>query len=346
MAERLGSVRVQAEALSSLAARMPWPDAERALTRAIDLAETAGLLNQADRAHHNLGFWLSYYLADFRQARHHYLRAAELNRQRGAIGSEWRSRHDAAWVAIEQGDMASAARELNELRESVEMTHQPELLAGDLDETEVFFYLAKGDVPEAIERANVLRAQYREAGNVPGLWFIMPHLVDGLLQLGDESEAEAAVQEAIDLSAQTPSAGWQCICQTAAHLASQGQTEIVRQQLSEVACAMANQQHPAFGDLSLSWAQARLAAAEGRWPEAWEAFRATAEGLSRPGLRCWTARVWRHWAEALLQRGEPGDWGAAQDLLKRAHAKFEAIGAGPYAQQVKEQLEHLAQDKN
>ncbi len=57
MAERLGVVRVQAEALTTLGllSNLSTEDALAAFSRAIGLAEAAGLLAQASRAHHNMG---------------------------------------------------------------------------------------------------------------------------------------------------------------------------------------------------------------------------------------------------------------------------------------------------
>ena len=76
MAERLGAVRVQAEALTTLGflPGQPHEEAVSALTRAVELAESEGLLYQATRAHQNLGGRLD----DAQAAREHFLRAAEL----------------------------------------------------------------------------------------------------------------------------------------------------------------------------------------------------------------------------------------------------------------------------
>jgi hypothetical protein len=59
-------------------------------------------------------------------------------------------------------------------------------------------------------------------------------------------------------------------------------------------------------------------------------------------MRWYAARFLREWAEALLERGEPGDHEQALSLLGQAAAEFEAIGAPLYAEQAKRRMNELA----
>jgi hypothetical protein len=91
----------------------------------------------------------------------------------------------------------------------------------------------------------------------------------------------------------------------------------------------------------LSWAEANLAMAEGRWPEALAAFETAVDTLVRTNLRWYRARTLVDWAEAHLARGESGDHERAGELLREAEAEFEAMGAPLYVDRVKGHLEKL-----
>jgi len=90
MAERLGVVRVQAEALTTLGllAKQSTEEALAAFSRAVELAEAAGLLAEASRAHHNMATVLVEKQGQLAAARYHFGRAAELSRQTGAVAEE------------------------------------------------------------------------------------------------------------------------------------------------------------------------------------------------------------------------------------------------------------------
>ena len=86
MAERLGAVDIQADALATMGMLYDGtPEvALEVLNRAVELAESNDLPYQAARAHTNLAYLLHSAMADFRTARDHNRRAAELSRQRGS----------------------------------------------------------------------------------------------------------------------------------------------------------------------------------------------------------------------------------------------------------------------
>jgi hypothetical protein len=92
----------------------------------------------------------------------------------------------------------------------------------------------------------------------------------------------------------------------------------------------------------MGWAEANLAAAEGRWPEAWASFGQVVELLTRAGARWHLALVMRDWADAYLARGEAGDVVRARELLSKVKAAFEAMGSPFYARRVEKQLEDLS----
>ena len=101
----------------------------------------------------------------------------------------------------------------------------------------------------------------------------------------------------------------------------------------------------AFDKENLSLAEARLAVAEARWPEALAAFEAAANLEARMSKRWHRAQTLREWAEAHLARrrspsgeDEPGDLKHARERLQESLALFEDMNLPLYAARVRERL--------
>jgi hypothetical protein len=125
--------------------------------------------------------------------------------------------------------------------------------------------------------------------------------------------------------------------------ARQGETEAARHLLAKAHERADERGEFGFWEPYLGWAEANLAMAEGRWPEALAAFEAEAEALDDRNLRWQRARTLTDWAEAHLARGESGDRRSAGKLLRQAEAEFEAMGAPIYAGQVRARLDEVRQ---
>ncbi|HSJ58479.1 MAG TPA: tetratricopeptide repeat protein, partial [Anaerolineae bacterium] len=105
MAERCDAAAVQADTLATLGVLPDTPSEEAAqmLGRAVELAESAGHLEIAVRAHHNLAVALRGTLADFDGAFLHFMRAADLAKKRGAAHEEIFSVGAAMGVVLDNG---------------------------------------------------------------------------------------------------------------------------------------------------------------------------------------------------------------------------------------------------
>jgi hypothetical protein len=121
----------------------------------------------------------------------------------------------------------------------------------------------------------------------------------------------------------------------------QGEIEEAHRLLSEAREKAIEQGSRAVDLYMLSWAEAHLAVAQGRWLEAMAAFEAAADGAERCGAMWLRARLLQEWAEAQLLRGEPGDRERARELLHEAKAEFEGMGVAVYAAQLEERLEQI-----
>jgi tetratricopeptide (TPR) repeat protein len=341
MAERLGAVKVQAEALSTLGILpgLPRDEAVAALARAVELAESAGLLDQASRAHNNLALLLE----DQRASRDHLLRAAELARQQGAVGDELLLAVNAAGTAIELGDLAAAVNELQSLRPLLDAVPASSQGARVFRELEAQVPRYRGELAEAIARLRSLQAEARAAGDLQALagWDLALALLWTWEQFGEEEEVEATLQEALELSKR----GWPTAvparCLISIRRSLQGDIAEARRLLFEAREKADDHGGFAVWDFFLFVTEAHLALAEGRWPEALAAFEATADSFSRRQQRWDRARILIDWAEAHLARGESRDRERAGELLREAEAEFEAMGAPLYVRRVRARLEGL-----
>jgi len=343
MAERLGSVQVQAEALTTLGllASQSTDEALAAFSRAIELAEPAGLLAQASRAHHNMGNALGEKQGQFAAARYHLGRAAELSRQTGAVAEEMFSRNQALTIGLAQGDLQFAEQEIAALQRLLEMAPDPGPGTLSLHEAEALLQRYRGELEPAVEHLTSLCDQARAAGDLQFLLAFLSDLSEPLLELGREAEGVAVLEEATSLEDRLKQ-GASSLLGMVTHRAKQGQIEAARQLLARVRARAADRPLNLVGSIQMGWAEANLQAAEKRWPEAWASFDYVLDQLTRAGVRWYRAQVLRDWAEAHLARGEAGDAERARELLRQAMVEFEAMGAPIYAGRVQQQLNEIA----
>jgi tetratricopeptide (TPR) repeat protein len=341
MAERLGAVRVQAEALATLGILpdVPYEEAVSVLTQAVELAESAGLLDQAARAHNNLGGAL----IDPEASREHYLRAAELDRQRGEILGEFLYRAGAAEQSLFLGDLAAVDEALPSLRLLLDAAEESGWMTRYLRLLEAMLLRYRGELTEAIEGLRSLRTSARARGNLQGLAQVNEELASAYIweEVGEEEELEAILQETLDLDKRGMGTAVPGLCLLSVQRARQGEPGAARHLLADAHERAAEQSELVRWEPYLSWAEANLALAEGHWPEALAAFETTVDTLSCRKLRWRRARTLVDWAEAHLARGESGDRERAGELLREAEAEFEAMGAPIYVKRVRDHLENL-----
>jgi hypothetical protein len=344
MAERLGAVRVQTEALTTLAILpdIPHEEAISVLTQAIELAESAGLLDQAARAHNNLGVTL----IDPEAAREHFLRAAELQRQRGEIASEVFSACNAANESLWLGDLAAVEKILPSLWQLLDAVEEPGRIAMNLREVEAALQRFQGELAEALEGWRVFRREARAVGYLQAVGGANLRMAFACLweEVGQEEEVEAILQELLDLGERGMGTAIPARTLLSVQRARQGEIGAARHLLDN-----AREQAALLGQLVpwepyLVWAEAHLALAGGHWPEALAAFKAGVDVLGRRKLRWHRARTLLDWAEAHAARGKRGDHSRARELLREAQAAFEEMGAPRYVAVAAQRLEALEAD--
>jgi tetratricopeptide (TPR) repeat protein len=341
MAEQLGAVRVQTEALCTLGILpgLSYEESVSTLTRAIELAEAAGLLDQASRAHNNLGNQL----LDAEASREHFLRAAELDLQRGEVLSHLLVAGTAAHYSLLLGELAVVEEELPSLWQLLDTAREKGRIAGQLRQLEALLLRYQGKLAEAIEGLQSLRAEARAAGDHQRVSLLSIELGHACVmdEAGEEEEVEALLQEMVDLGAQGMAAPVVFPCLLSVRRARRGQARTARSLLEDAYEMAAKEGGVAEWEAWLWWAKANVEMAEGHWAAACDTFESVIALLARRKLRWHRARGMLEWGEAHLSHGESSDRERALELLREAEVEFEAMGAHGYVERVRGRLEEL-----
>jgi tetratricopeptide (TPR) repeat protein len=344
MAERLGAVDVQADTLITLGI-LPNQSAEDvlgSLTRAVEIAELNNLLEIASRAHHNLGVKKSNLLGD-QQAEHgHYMRAAELDRTRGAVKDELFNLCSAAIVLNGLGEFTKVESTLPMLEHLLSEVADSSPSRRSVNGVKFGLLQSQGKFEQALQLLKVDQLETRQQGELQGLYIINMDLALILLEMyqlqGIDSlpEAEMLLNEAIELAdSGVVYKSWPCFWLSMVYT-FQGRYQGARKMLDTAKQAI---EHLTFWDeKNMALAEAHLAAAEQRWQEAFSHYETAIGVLARQGLRLEWARTLQEWAVAHVTRRKPDDYERANELYLEALNLFEKIGTSYYSNYVKEQI--------
>ena len=348
MAEQLEIVDVQANALATMGL-LPDQHPEssiQALTRAVEIAESAGLLSHAARAHTNLAAILANRTQDFQTARDHYRRSAELRRLKGSKAGELLALGGVAEISLLLGDLDGAQATFPILRELLDEVIDPGPAVFHFRKIEAFLLRYRGDLEGAARRLRVLQAEERQRGNLQNLIEVNSQLAEILLesyafQSGTGvrmwDEAEESLEEARVISeGGIGDKQWLC-CLLSMIRTHQGRLEDAQCLLDEAREANSLQSTP-INKGWLSFAEAKLRTVEEDWTEALAAFDSTLAIFTELQMRWWRARVLQDWAEMYAARGMPVDYEQAMVLLREALALFDSMGATFYSELVKDKL--------
>ena len=354
MAERLGSVDVQADTLTTIGI-LPDQDADETLAvlrRAVELAEGAGLLQIAFRAYHNLGIMTDVFEADLHKARGYLLRAAEMAHRRGSASEELISQRSVRGYMLNLGELAAAEAHLVELEALVATLPDPETESLEIEAGQPRLLAMKGQWTESLLLLREILPKARQRGNLQTVGGMCSELAAlriemdrlGLLEGGDRNaalaEAEAAVQESMDTGAvgEKDEAGGLCLLSTV--YARSGRFEEAHRLLAR-ARQKGRERTTAWTESRLQNAERDLAEAEGRWADALALTEEIAGFEARLGRRWHWARALMDWAAVHIQIGKPTGLQRAQALLREARSTFAGMGATGYADVTDERLETL-----
>jgi serine phosphatase RsbU (regulator of sigma subunit) len=346
MAEHLGALDVQADALATIGVLPNQSDevALEALTKAVEIAESAGLLDIAHRAHHNLGVNISNFLGDQRVARDHYLKAAELARKRGAAYEELFSLMNAITVSLGLGELAVVEKTLPKIKQLVDIISDPAPAKLKLRGIEAELMINRGQWEEALQLLRNAQTEAQERGDLQNLLHNSVGIADVLTDLDylgepvDWGEAEAALKTAIEISDRGVGGRvWPRCLMSIVH-ARQGAFHDARVYLDE-ADEVTGSTPTIWDEGSLKYTEAELSTAEKRWSDALTAYEIVAGIAARLDMKPWWASMLRLWADVYISRGEPTDLERAQALLREALSAYEDMGLSYYIGLVEERLQ-------
>lgn len=332
MARRQENVEVQADALSTLGilSNVSVEEALDALHHSIALAEEAGLLAIAARAHLNTGSMTRSLLGDQEAARPHFLRSAELSRRRGVIQEEFMAMIGYTSISFQVGDLEEVERTLKQLENYPRRLPDPYTFQVEIDFFRAMIHSIRGEMDLALPPLRQQADQARQRGDLQTLANTLSTLSDILSEmyrqgaLTDANELEAVLQEALSLAQRgqgSPSAVYAslAILRSLQHRFDEARQAIQAGRQSQETCY-------AVRDLLLEVAEIELAANEGRLEQALAGYESL-QNRPQKTSRWHSARLDTSWAELLLQHGEPADLEHAQELLLKAQAVFEKIGS-------------------
>ncbi|HMA33974.1 MAG TPA: hypothetical protein VKY74_05775 [Chloroflexia bacterium] len=335
LAEQLGDPEIQAEALITWAVSARQPLAERIamMERAVALAEGAGRLSTAVRAHNNLGVFLE----DRRAAREHQRRGAALARRAGLTDQEFGCRTNACHISLQLGDFAAVEADLPPLRAILDPANKKRVQ--QVWFVEGVLWHDQGAWAAAEERLRAAQALAVEIGNLRVVADTNMELADLLIEQGAWAVAAPLVEETIALAGQVgydPVEPYGLLILIHAH---EGRLADAQRLLAEIRALAAADPHR---DEKLAAAVAALAVAQAHWDAAWAAFAVQAAAEARQEARWSHARTLTNWAAAHLARGAPEDHAAARALLHEARALYESWPVPPYVARVDALLAQVA----
>lgn len=342
LAEKLGIVEVQADTLATLGIlpNIPPDEARQSLRKAIALAEEAGLLATAVRAHDNLSEMLIVDL-DYSAGRAHQIRARELTQKMGMPDWEFAQLGRIANTSLMLGDFSVAENALKTmgLMEPQIANREYYSLIRKLIQARVSLF--SGEHQEALWAYESLLEDIRT--NLDGDFRVdtLLLIVELYLQSRELGKAAELLQEIEKILGNEP-----FVDKTHARCL---QAEIsIRNDDVAAAREMLDQLEGGNdGNIKLSsqlrfrWSMAKLLAAEGKYDDALTIYQDLVKNASDLGLNWLRAKLMMDWANVFLQRGGAADMQEARDKLSLAARLFDQMGAGGYHKMTSDQLELL-----
>jgi lipopolysaccharide biosynthesis regulator YciM len=108
---------------------------------------------------------------------------------------------------------------------------------------------------------------------------------------------------------------------------------------------LGNNQPAFWRKVNIVRAEAHLYAAERKWEKAWEKFDENQDSLAAKQIRWHAGWFATEWADAHLLRGEPEDITRARELLEKAWAEFDDMGAYGWVELVNGKLSGIESDR-
>jgi predicted ATPase len=343
MAQRLGLADVQAESLATLGI-LPnrTPEARReSLIAAIDLAEKAGLLATAARAHLNIGGYLQE-VGEMQAALQHVQQARLLAHHIGITSWEHSFASAVVEFSAEMGDLVRAEQTLAEMRQMEASLPDPAPAALITNILHAQLCRARGDWDTAMSLYQQYIEEARQQADSKLVAALQMTQAEILLESENYEAAGKILQEVAGKFTEVlPIEKLGLLLMMCCLNVGLGQLEQAHHQVEEIISIEAK--NPTPRSLTMrTWAEAQLAVAEKRWEAAFSAYDTFYSNVSQAGMRWHQARIRDEWARALALRNEPGDLPRAREMMREAITLFEQMNAPQYAARLREKLRKMA----
>ncbi len=350
MAERIGAVAAEAEALNTRALviandRERIGEAIDLMRRSLELSRSHQLPHEEVRARNNLGIFLETFHGELEAGREHLLQSTEIVREMGYPGKVVFHGAGAASYAIQQGDLEQADNELEQIRQRAAELSPTSYPTYVLTSVELKLAHARGALEEALAGMSRLLGEAREQENLSLIRGTAIDMAEILIQQDRLEEAGRYLDEAINIIDRGVGPAGRARALKTLIRARKGEPEAAQELLKGNRSAV-HADHAGLPLVHVLRAEAHLAAARAEWDRAWAKFDAAIGLLQEMGGRLWEARVLREWARLRLERGQEEDLREGQRLLERTRELFEAMGASNYVEAVDEQLAELEQTED
>ncbi len=338
LAEQLGAVNLQADALATLGilSGISPEESLQVLRQAVELAEAKGMLQVALRAHINLGTMIHTWLADNDTAMEHFLKAAELGRLRGTASEELLGLHSYIGCLFAPGRIKDIEAELPHMEDLTGQLHDPGPAMLVMKFIKGIVIGHKGDWDNALSIYEECLRQYREQGDQESVINILGDVSWLILEKNrwgepvDLNRADALIQEAVAIVERDESNERIWVYPRMSMLrARQGRITEAQQWLERARQAMSTRRS-AWNERTINENEVELATATEDWDAALVAIEKLAKFELRMGLKVNSARALLCWADLLIKRGKTDDLGDAQTLLRQAIGEFNEMGIGHY----------------
>jgi predicted ATPase len=343
MAQRLGLADVQADALATLGI-LPNRKAEarrESLNSAIEIAEKAGLLATAARAHLNMSGFLQE-VGELSAGFQHVEQARVLAHHIGITSWEHSFSSAGAEYCLELGEFERAEQILANMRQLEASLPDPLPAALVTKILQVQLCRARGDWDTALSLYQQYIEEAMQQADLKIASVLRTIQADVMLEKEDYEAADQILQEAArDIAEVIPHEKLGLLQQMCFAYIGLGQFEQVRLQMDEINAVIEIDSSPRYLAMR-AWVEARLAAAEKRWEDAFSAFETSYRIVSQVGMRWHQARIREDWALSLAQRNEPDDLPRAREMMRESIKLFEQMTALPYVARLREELRAMA----
>ena len=341
MAERIGSIEVQADARITLS--MLSEDFVQSVTTLKDvvaLTEANGLLGTAARAHNNLGFLVGN-LGELESAFEHFIRAAEIARLMGDTGGVCFFLQNAHEVACNLGRLQEASQILTEIEQI--QTFAPGAWTEYLLKTmrSIVFY-AKGQWLQALNETRALLKEAKCNGDMQGQSNFVSNLalitleLNRFAALSEWNEVEREIKESLDIGLEITKSNHPRYRLAITH-ARKGDSGKAQELYEEEKNTIAGPEVYMDQVLRL-WTEFELAYADERWSESIAACESLVEICERSEHRWDWARRLIDLGDAYLGRNEPGDLEKVREIYQQSLDMFIEMGAPGYIKVLEERL--------